>query len=240
MCADHLQNMLGQKVHVVIDRPIGYQHHNMVYPINYGYIPGMIAGDGEEQDAYILGIHEPLTTFDGYVVGIIHRKNDTEDKLVVAPEGMKFHQGQIAEAVRFQEQYFDTTVDALFQKSCGVLAYRIADNVRQFLLVFEHYSQCWSLPKGHIEAGEAEAEAALRELQEETGLSAILDITKTADIEYPISPVARKQVVFFLGRVEGEPRPRPGEIEAFKWVTEEALDTYLFADTVAACKKLLK
>jgi inorganic pyrophosphatase len=105
-----IQELMGKTVHVVVDRPIGYLHGDILYPVNYGYIPGILAGDGEEQDAYILGVDEPLSAFDGRVVGAVRRRNDSEDKLIVAPEGMIFHQGQIAEAVRFQEQYFDTFV----------------------------------------------------------------------------------------------------------------------------------
>ncbi len=108
-----VHGFLGKKVHVVVDRPIGYCHKGMIYPINYGYIPGVMAGDGEEQDAYILGIQEPLTAFDGIVVGVVRRHNDCEDKLVVAPEGVVFHQGQIAGAVHFQEQYFDCSIEVL-------------------------------------------------------------------------------------------------------------------------------
>ena len=235
-----LHEMLGKSVHVVIDRPIGYDHRGILYPVNYGYIPGIIAGDGEPQDAYILGVTESLAEFDGQVIGAIRRKNDVEDKLVVAPAGAVFHQGQIAEAVRFQEQFFDTTVDSLFRKSCGVLPYREANGGKEYLLVYEHYSQCWSLPKGHMEAGETEVQTALRELREETGLTAQLDPQKFATIEYPISPIARKQVVFFLGRVEGCPVPQHGEIEHCKWVKAEELKDHLFADTVEACSQLIE
>ena len=234
-----IHEMLGKTVHVVVDRPIGYRHGSIVYPINYGYIPGIIAGDGEPQDAYILGISQPLTEFDGCVVGAIRRKNDVEDKLVVAPAGMEFHQGQIAEAVQFQEQFFDTTIDSLFRKSCGVLPCRLANGTTECLLVYEQFSQCWSLPKGHMESGESEMQTALRELFEETGLTARLDVQKTATIDYPISPIARKQVVFFLGYVDGTPIPRPGEIENCKWVKSDELKDYLFADTAEACSRLL-
>ena len=94
-----VKDLMGKLVHVVVDRPIGYQHGDITYPINYGYIPGLIAGDGEEQDAYILGISEPITEFDGQVFAAICRRNDCEDKLVVAPAGHVYHQGKIAEAV---------------------------------------------------------------------------------------------------------------------------------------------
>ena len=136
-----LREMLGKRVHVEIDRPIGHVHKGMVYPVNYGYIPGLMAGDDEEQDAYILGITEPLEAFDGQVIAVIRRHNDCEDKLVVAPEGTVLHQGEIAQAVLFQEQYFITTIDSLFRKSCGVLPYRETAAGREYLLVFETYSQ---------------------------------------------------------------------------------------------------
>ena len=231
---------MGKAVHVVVDRPIGYQHGDIVYPINYGYLPDIMAGDGEEQDAYILGITEPIEQFDGQVIGAIHRRNDCEDKLVVAPIGTVYHQGQIAEAVQFQEQYFDSRIISCFEKSCGVLPYSVIDRQRKFLLVFETYSQCWSLPKGHIEAGETDVQTALRELFEETGLTAKLDTTRVASIAYPISSFARKQVDFFLGEVDGTPHVREGEIEKYKWVTAEELKDYLFPDTYAACIDLIK
>lgn len=231
--------LMGKQVHIVVDRPVGYRHGDILYPINYGYIPGLMAGDGEEQDAYILGVSKPISEFDGQVVAAICRRNDCEDKLVVAPVGTVYHQGQIAEAVHFQEQYFDIRIRSCFEKSCGVLPYRTVNGAREYLLVFETFSKCWSLPKGHIEAGETEEQTALRELFEETGLTAQLDLQRRAAIEYPISDVARKQVVFFLGEVAGEPKVRTGEIDRYKWVSAEELKDYLFPDTAAACQELL-
>lgn len=235
-----IEDHMGKPVHVVVDRPIGHIHKGMVYPINYGYIPGIPAGDGEAQDAYIIGVSEPVAEFDGIAVGAVIRKNDCEDKLVVAPKGAVFHQGQIAELIHFQERYFDTRILSCFEKSCGVLPYRIENGKREFLLVYETFSKCWSLPKGHVERGETDVQTALRELMEETGLTAELDTTRTAAIEYPISSFARKEVAFYLGQVEGVPKVREGEIEKFKWVTEEELKDYLFPDTYGACKELLR
>lgn len=234
-----INEYMGKTVHIIVDRPIGYRHGDIVYPINYGYIPELVAGDGEEQDAYILGVNKPITEFDGLVIAAIHRKDDCEDKLVVAPAGTKLHQGQIAEAVHFQEQYFDSKIISCFEKSCGVLPYRDVNGQREFLLVFETYSKCWSLPKGHIEAGETDIETALRELKEETGLNAKLDTSRCASIDYPISSFARKEVAFYLGEVNGEPKVRNGEIDKFKWVTAKKLRDYLFPDTLVACEELL-
>ena len=234
-----MQALLGMTVHVVIDRPIGYLHGDILYPVNYGYILGMEGGDGEEQDAYILGIDTPLTEFDGMVIGVVMRKNDCEDKLVVAPKGMELHQGQIAEAVRFQEQYFDTCIIPLFHKSCGILPYRIHQGQREYLIVFEEFSQCWSLPKGHMEAGETEVQAALRELYEETELTGQPDVTKRAVLEYPLRPTGRKQVILFPALVTGTPKVRPGEIQNYRWIRAEQFGDYLFPDTAAICKTLM-
>ena len=108
--------MLGEKVTVVVDRPIGSyhpKHKDMYYPINYGYIEGIIAPDGEEQDAYILGITEPVKEFTGIIIAIIHRNDDVEEKWVVAPEGVTFSKEDIWKQVEFQEQYFDSEISTL-------------------------------------------------------------------------------------------------------------------------------
>ncbi len=99
-----------------VDRSMGSvhpKHSDIVYPLNYGYVPGVVAPDGEEQDAYIMGISFPVTEFTGRLIAIIHRKNDVEDKWVVAPEGSDFTQAQIRQATHFQEQYFDIEIEML-------------------------------------------------------------------------------------------------------------------------------
>lgn len=105
--------MIGKKVTVTVDRPLGSYHPNhkdIYYPVNYGYIEGIIAPDGEEQDAYILGIDEPVETFTGIIIAVIHRNDDVEEKWVVAPEGVTFSKEEIWKQVEFQEQYFDSEI----------------------------------------------------------------------------------------------------------------------------------
>ena len=107
--------MIGQIVTVVIDRPLGSRHPEypeLLYPVNYGYVPGILAGDGEEQDAYILGVEEPLERFTGRVIAVIHRLDDAENKWVVAPEGRSFTKEEIAEATMFQERFFHCRIEA--------------------------------------------------------------------------------------------------------------------------------
>ena len=81
------------------------------YTVNYGYIPGVIGGDGEELDAYLLGVNEPTESYVGKVIAIIHRENDIEDKLAVAPVGVDFTKEEIETAVHFQEKYYETHVE---------------------------------------------------------------------------------------------------------------------------------
>lgn len=105
--------MIGDTVKVTVDRPLGSyhpKHKDIYYPINYGYIAGIMAPDGEEQDAYILGVDEPVKEFTGKIIAIIHRFDDVEEKWVVAPENTIFTKDEIMEQVKFQEQYFKSEV----------------------------------------------------------------------------------------------------------------------------------
>lgn len=104
--------LLGQRAHIVIDRPVGYVHrtgaYETVYPVNYGFWPGVPGGDGEDQDVYLLGVDEPVAEADAMVIGVVLRKNDAEDKLIAAPAGISFTKEEMARAVRFQERWFET------------------------------------------------------------------------------------------------------------------------------------
>lgn len=105
--------MIGKTVKVLVDRPLGSyhpEHKEIYYPVNYGYVEGIMAPDGEEQDAYILGVNQPVKEFTGNIIAIIHRYDDVEEKWVVAPEGQPFAIEEIRENVRFVEQYFKSEI----------------------------------------------------------------------------------------------------------------------------------
>ena len=106
------KSYIGQIVNVKMDRPLGSKHpkHGFIYPVNYGYIPGTISGDGEELDAYVLGEHEPLEEFTGRVIAIIHRINDDDDKLVVVKDGKNYTDEQIVALTEFQERFFKSEI----------------------------------------------------------------------------------------------------------------------------------
>ena len=111
-----VESYLGKTVTIEIDRPIGYEHHKggktLLYPINYGYIPGILGGDDEELDVFLVGVNTPVTTYTGCIIGIVYRADDVEDKLVMAPNGVTFTAKEIARAVYFQEKYYQTTIRA--------------------------------------------------------------------------------------------------------------------------------
>jgi inorganic pyrophosphatase len=74
--------------------------------VNYGYVPGVVAPDGEELDAYLLGVDHPVECAEGVVVVVMHRRDDDDDKLVVVPKGVTLGDVEILTAVAFQEQFF--------------------------------------------------------------------------------------------------------------------------------------
>lgn len=109
---DYSTQFIGQDVIVTIDRPIGSRHpkHGHMYPVNYGYIKGMQAPDGEDLDAYLLGVYEPVAEFKGRCIAVIHRTDDDDDKLIVVPEGKAYSDDQILALTEFQERFFSSEI----------------------------------------------------------------------------------------------------------------------------------
>ena len=112
-------SLMGKMTEAVIDRPIGHTHVTkgitLHYTINYGFLPGIMGGDGEEQDVYVLGVDVPLETFRGRVIAAIHRSDDNEDKLVMAPANMILSAEEIRQATWFVEKYFDSTIQTIWE-----------------------------------------------------------------------------------------------------------------------------
>ena len=221
-----VKSYLGKIVDIKIDRPLGYVHKKADYSItcelNYGYIEGIIGGDGEELDVYLMGVDKPVESYNCRIIGIIHRNNDVEDKLVAAPIGMNFHQAEIAAAVHFAEQYFDSAVEAMYQKSCGTVLYRKLNGITEYLLLFQNGSKTWSFPKGHMERGETEIDTAIREVYEETGirLNNISDFR--AETHFNIGEKVEKCVILFAAEATTEPKiTDQNEIKEMRWVTAD-------------------
>ena len=99
---------LNQIIKIKIDRELGTKHpkHGYIYPVNYGFIPNTISGDGEEIDCYLLGVFEPVKEYEGKCIAIIHRTNDDDDKLIIVPKEKDYSNEAIEALVEFQEKYF--------------------------------------------------------------------------------------------------------------------------------------
>lgn len=108
-----LDEWIGRTIEIVIDRPLGSAHPSdpdIIYEVNYGYIPGTMAPDGHPIDVYVLGADQPLEQCSARVIAVVRRRDDVEDKIVVAMAG-EWNEASIAKATAFQEQYFDTWVE---------------------------------------------------------------------------------------------------------------------------------
>lgn len=106
-------DFLDKDVKVIIDRQLGSRHHkyvNHVYMLNYGYIPNTLSPDGAELDAFLVGVYEPVETYEGHVIAVIHRINDDDDKLVVAPKGVNYSDDAIKALTEFQERFFESII----------------------------------------------------------------------------------------------------------------------------------
>lgn len=102
-----MNSILGETFKVIIDRPLNSQHPDYpktIYQVNYGYIEGIMAADMEPQDAYVLGVKKPISSYEGKLIAIIVRLNDVENKWVISNEN--FTKEEIYEQVKFIEKYF--------------------------------------------------------------------------------------------------------------------------------------
>ena len=237
-----VKSYLGKTVKIEIDRPIGYVHkkenYSLTYPINYGYIPGVSGGDGEELDVYLLGVNEPVDKYTAKIIGIVHRENDVEDKLIAAPIDKVFYQNEIAEAIHFQEQYYKTKIEAIYEKSAGAVVYTVQDNSLKYLLIKSQNGDV-GFPKGHIEKGETEESAALREIFEETSVKAELFYDFKETVAYTMPNGKDKAVVYFAAKFQNQTPKHNDGFEYNEYLLleyEEALKVLTFDNMKAILK----
>lgn len=105
------------------------------------------------------------------------------------------------------------------EKSCGALVYRVKDGKTQFLIL-RHQAGHWSFPKGHVEAGETEAQTAQREIGEETGLTVSIDQNLRLVTQYHPELGVKKEVVYFTAQADPEAdlTLQTKEIKASRWL----------------------
>ena len=198
------RKLLGKVVTVQVDRPVGYLHGDILYPINYGFVPGLMGGDGEEQDAYILGVDTPLSDLQGGSSPSSGGTTTARTSWWSRRRGFRSIRGRSPRPSIFRSSILSAPLIPSFRNPAG-RPFRRAGVEPEFLLLFQRGSGTWSFPRDTWRPGETEERTTLRELFEETGFRTRLIPGARAATEYRISPL-RKQVVFFLGEVHGEPR----------------------------------
>lgn len=213
---------LGKTVTVKIDRPLGFVDESaqdaLPYPVNYGYLPRSNGAEGHGPGVYLLGVKEPVCEYTARIIAVVHRYNDKEDQLVAAPVGLKLHQGEIAEAIAFRERGNRISVEALYQRSCGVILYRRGPRGIEYLVLHQAASGIWSFPKGHMEAGETEEQAARRETMEEAGIAVRELMGYRREMRYKMSGIIEKTVILFAAQTRAVPvLRRRREIDMFRF-----------------------
>ncbi len=225
--------LFGLEVDVVVNRPMGSvsQSDNRLsrgkkkkcYPINCGYVTTdlrqmILRGTGKEEKAaalpslpryvYILGVDEPLQTFRGRIIGVVHRYvrtnvSDTEsmrysyDRLIIAPEGVELYDPDIRHAIAFAERKGGYRLYCMYEKSCGAVVYTVHQNEVLYLLI-RNRSGHIGFPKGHVEYGEDERTTMIREIREETSLSVEPDLTFREEYRYVLWNVVHKLAVYSM------------------------------------------
>lgn len=170
---------IGQIVQIKIDRPLGSKHpkFGFEYPVNYGYIPFTKSGDGEELDAYVLMVDEPIQEYIGRCIGVVHRIDDDDDKLIIVPEAHNLTDQQIEKDIAFQEKWFKHMLlrnSNVTKTHFGVYGCIIKDD--KILLIKKArgpYTGLYDLPGGSPEQGESYSDTLKREIMEETGCTVI-------------------------------------------------------------------
>ncbi len=170
---------IGQLIKISIDRPLGSRHpkHGFEYKVNYGFVPNTISGDGEELDAYLLGVDTPVEAFTGRCIGVIRRTDDNDDKLIIVPDGLVLSDEEIESQTAFQEQWFNHILIRradITKSHFGVYGCIIRET--KILLIKKvrgPYTGLYDLPGGSPENKETFEETLCREIAEETGCKVV-------------------------------------------------------------------
>ncbi|MEI6578990.1 MAG: NUDIX domain-containing protein [Eubacteriales bacterium] len=213
--------MLGNYVRILVTNPIHSinKQYDFEYLLNFGVVEGVKQFDSPLLGAYIMGIFHPVRSFDGRVIAVIHRNEPKAVLLVVAPKSMEFIDNQIRNAIAFAEAGFDYNLDCLYERSCGAIVFRNINDEIRFLLIKNKRSAHWGFPKGHIELGETQAQTAIREVLEETGLHIEIVPEFVSKSEYTIQKKVEKSVTIFLAKTtDTKTTIQREEVEDYIWL----------------------
>ncbi len=181
-----------------------------------GYVTG---AEGKAVSAYLLGVAQATSTYTGRVISAVRRFSEDEDRLVIAPAWVEMYEPWIRASLTERETLDNTRLFCLYEKSCGVIPYRVREGQLEYLALFQAGSCTWSFPKGHMEWGEDEVATAHREVQEEIGVDMQITTDFRCEISYSVhNKRSKKKVILFAVPFDGEISLRDGEISDAKWL----------------------
>ena len=230
--------MLGKYIRVRVTNPIGSDDKTGgTYPLNYGVVYG-----NEGQTAFIMGIHHPVSNFDGRVIAILSNRKTQHYIWIAAPKSTRFIINDIKQYINIEERFPGYRLECLYESSCGAVVYRDIRGEVRYLLIKNKRSANWGFPKGHIEQGETKEETAYREVLEETGIHIhIIDGFESVS-RYKIRDRIEKVVSIFVGNTKDTSTViQASEIEDYIWLTyEKAMQLLRFENDKSILKSAHK
>ena len=209
--------MLGKYVRVRVVKPIGSTdtETGYTYPLNYGTVY-----NAENQGAFIMGIHHPVSNFDGRVIAVLSDKKNSKTIWIAAPKSTRFIINDIREYIDLEKDFPTYRIECLYESSCGAVVYRDIKGEIKYLLIKNRRSSHWGFPKGHIERGETKKETATREVLEETGIRVKLLDGFECVSKYKIQNRIEKTVSIFVGTTQDTHTSiQTEEIEDYIWLS---------------------
>ena len=210
--------MLGQCVRARVVKPLGFKDESSdyTYPLNYA----VITNTPKEEYAFIIGIDHAVKNFDGRVIALLEPYSKTRKRIwILAPKSTRFINLDILKYFDLKKEYAGYKLVCLYESSSGAVVYReIGDSVR-FLLIKNKRSAHWGFPKGHLEQGETNIDAAKREVLEETGIHINLHDGFESVSKYKVRGKIDKQVSIFVGTTDDvHTKIQETEIEDYVWL----------------------
>lgn len=209
--------MLGKYVRVKVVKPIGStdRETGYTYPLNYG-----TAYNTENQGVFIMGIHHPVSNFDGRIIAVLSDKKNSKYIWIAAPKSTRFIINDIREYIDLKKDFPTYRIECLYESSCGAVVYRDIKGEIKYLLIKNKRSSHWGFPKGHIEPGETKKETAMREVLEETGIRIKLLDGFECISKYKIQNKIEKTVSIFVGTTQDTHTSiQAEEIEDYIWLS---------------------
>lgn len=196
--------------------------------------------EGKELIAYIIGNIENDGKMHGKIIGMMVDEETGEERIAVSNENRKIYQLEIKECLKKIKELEKFRFRSLYERSAGAIIYKIENGETKFLIVYS-LNGFWGFPKGHLEFGETDEQAAIREVEEEVGIKIKIQKGFKEEISYIIggTPI-NKEVCFFLSKINANEKVKIDENELleYKFVTIAEAEELLNDNVISVLKKV--